>query len=119
MTPQVAVSSEYLSTGVALVGFVVRMGEQMRFQVRALIETSIAHRTFVRRLLHVQNLVHGQRSRLAETLAALGTFEWLFLGVDVSGMKETEKEKKTTLSKKYRITMYQQQPVVVVAFFFL
>lgn len=76
----------------------------MRLQVRALIEASIAHRTLVGRFLHVQNFVYGQRPRLAETLAAFGAFEWLFLRVNIS---ERGQEKKNTRCKKYRITTSQ------------
>lgn len=56
----------------------------MCLQVGPLVETATAHGTLVRRLLHVQNLVHGQGARLAEALAALGALEWLLFRVDVS-----------------------------------
>lgn len=64
----------------------------MGLQIRALIEGAIAHGTLVRRLLHVQNLVHGQGARLAKAFAALGALEGLLLGVNVpdGGREQTK-----------------------------
>jgi hypothetical protein len=57
----------------------------MCLEVGALIETAVAHGTLVRRLFHVQNLVHGQSATLTKSFPALDAFEWLLLGVDVAG----------------------------------
>lgn len=62
----------------------------MSFQVRPLVERPAAHGAFVWGLVHVEDLVYGERTRLAETFAALGAFEWLFFTVDVSETKENE-----------------------------
>jgi hypothetical protein len=58
---------------------VVGVREQVRLEVGALVETATAHRTLVWGLLHVQDLVHGQRPRLAEPLATLTALERLLL----------------------------------------
>jgi hypothetical protein len=79
VSAQVAVASEDLSATGALVGFVVRVREQVRLEIRALVEGARAHRTLVRTLLHVQDLVHGQGARLAEPFAAFCALEWLLL----------------------------------------
>lgn len=57
MSPQIAVPSEDLSAGCAMIWFDVRVGEQVRLQVGPLIEAPIADGTLVRRLFHVQDLV--------------------------------------------------------------
>lgn len=57
--------------------------EKVGFQIAALVKASSAHGTFVGRFLHVENLVHGQGTALAETLAALAAFEGLLFAVDV------------------------------------
>ena len=59
------------------------MREQVCLEVGPLVEAATAHRTLVWGLLHVQDLVNGQGSRLAEPLTALATLEWLLLRVDV------------------------------------
>lgn len=56
----------------------------MRLQIGALIEGPRADWALVRRLLHVQDFVHGKGAGLAETLAAFRTFEWLFFTMDIS-----------------------------------
>lgn len=56
----------------------------MGFQIWALVEAAIAHRAFVRRLFHVEGLVHGQCARLAKTFATFSAFEWLFFRMDKS-----------------------------------
>jgi len=84
VSAQVAIAAENLPARVALVGLVVGVREQVRLQVGALVEGARAHRTPVRRRLLVQNAVHGQGARLAETLAALRASERLLLRVDVS-----------------------------------
>lgn len=66
----------------------VGVGQKMRLEIRSLIEAAVAHGAFVRRFFHVQDLVNGQRSTLAESLAALDAFEWLLLRVNVSGRKK-------------------------------
>ena len=83
MTSQVAVPAKQFGAASTLIGLVVGVGEQVRLEVGALVEAPAAHRTLVRRLLHVQDLVHCQRTRLAEPLPTLSTLEWLLLRVDV------------------------------------
>ena len=76
---EVAIAPEHLTAGATLVGLVVGVREQVCLEVGALVETAAAHRTLVWGLLHVQNLVHGQRPRLAEPLATLTALERLLL----------------------------------------
>lgn len=96
--PEVTIPSEYLAAGDAVVRLDVGVREQVRFEIRALVEAAAAHRTLVGRLLHVQDLVHGQRSRLAESFSAFQTFERFLLRVDVSAhrFEGWEKEKEET-----------------------
>lgn len=63
------------------------MREEVRLQIAPLIEATSADHTLVRRLLHMQDLVHRQRSALAEALAALGALERLLLAVYVAKIK--------------------------------
>ena len=49
--PQVTVSPEHLFALVALIRLVVSVSQKVGFQVRPLVETPLAHRAFVRRLL--------------------------------------------------------------------
>lgn len=84
MAAQVAVAPEHLAAGQTVIRLDVGVREQVRFQIGALVEAAIAHGALVRRLLHVQNLMDGQRTRLAETLAALEALERFLLGVNVS-----------------------------------
>lgn len=58
----------------------------MSFKIGPLIKTSTADGAFVWRFFHVQNLVHRQSPRLAETFAAFRAFERLFFRVDVSNL---------------------------------
>ena len=58
--------------------------KQVGLEVAALIEAARADRTLVRRLLHVQNLVHREGPTLTETLAALVTLERLVFTVNVA-----------------------------------
>lgn len=81
--PQVAVSTKHLAARGALVRLVIRVGEKVGLEVAALVEASRAHRAFVGRLLHVEDLVHGQCTALAETLAALAALERLLLAVNI------------------------------------
>jgi len=48
---QVAVAPEHFGAGMALVGLVVGVGEQVRFQIAALVEAATADRALVRRLV--------------------------------------------------------------------
>lgn len=84
MTPEIAIAAKDLATRGTVVRLDVGVCEQMRLQIGALIERSIADGTLVRRLLHVQDLVHGQRARLAESFATFGALEGFLLGVNVS-----------------------------------
>ena len=67
-----------------LPGLDVSVRQQMGFQVGPLVEASLTNWTTVRGLLHVEDLVNCQCSRLAETLSTLITFEGLFFGVNVA-----------------------------------
>lgn len=58
MPSKVAIASKDF-TATAVVGFDVGVGQEVSFKIRALIEASIAHGTFVRRLLHVKNFMDG------------------------------------------------------------
>lgn len=60
----------------------------MSLQVRSLVKALIADGTLVWRFFHVQNLVDSQCSGLAESFSALGAFERLFLGMNVSVNKK-------------------------------
>lgn len=51
----------------------------MRFEVAALVEAALAHRTLVRRLFQVQYLVDGQGARLAKPFAAFRALERFLL----------------------------------------
>ena len=64
------------------------MCQQVGLQVGALVERLAARGTLVRRLLQMEDLVHGQSPRLAEALAALCTPERLLLAVNIP---ETDK----------------------------
>lgn len=69
-----------------MVRFDVGVGQQMRLKIRSLVEAPAAHGTLVGRFLHMQDLVNGQRPRLAESLSAFQAFEGFLLGVDVSAI---------------------------------
>jgi len=99
VTPKVATAAEEFGTAGTFVGLVVGVGEQVGLEVGALVETAAAHRTLVRGLLHVQDLVHGQSPRLTEPLATLSAFERLLLRVDVPA---TETAVKKTLLPVYQ-----------------
>lgn len=86
MPPQIAVPTKHLATRGALVRFVIRVREEVGFQVAALVEASRADRAFVRGFFHVEDFVHGQSTALAETLAALAALERLLLAVNVPAM---------------------------------
>ena len=81
---QVTVAAKDFSTLGAVVGLDVRVRQQMRLQIGALVEGTAARRALVRRVVHMKNAVHGQSARLAEAFAAVLTLERLLLGVDVS-----------------------------------
>ena len=51
VSPEITISSEDFVALVALVGFVVGVGEQVSLQVGTLVEAALAHRALVRRLL--------------------------------------------------------------------
>lgn len=85
--PQVAVPTEDLAAGGTVVGLDVRVRQEMCLQVAPLIEAPGADGTLVRRLLHVEDLVHRQGPALAESFSAFRAFERLFLAVDVPGNK--------------------------------
>lgn len=56
---EVAIASKYFAARVALVGLVVGVGEQVGFQIAALVEAASADGAFVRRFFGVQDFVHG------------------------------------------------------------
>lgn len=56
----------------------------VRLQVGALVETAVADRALVGRLLQMRHLVHSEGARLAESLATIGALEGLLLRVDVA-----------------------------------
>ena len=62
VSPEIAISSEYLPTLIALVWFVIRVGEKVSLQIGALVELSLTDGTLMRRLFHVKDLVNGQGS---------------------------------------------------------
>ena len=49
--PEITIPSEDLVVLVALIGLVVSVSEKVGFQIRPLVETPLAHRALVRRLL--------------------------------------------------------------------
>ena len=79
MSPEITVSSEDLFALVALVGLVIGVSEEMGLQVGPLVEAPSADWTLVWGLLHVQDLVHSQCSRLAKSFATFTTLEWFLL----------------------------------------
>lgn len=81
MPPQITVSAKHFAALRTVVRFDVRVGQQVRFQVGSLVERPTANGTFVRRLLHVQDLMDGQSARLTKTFATLGALERFFLAV--------------------------------------
>jgi len=88
VSSKIAVSTKHLTAGRTFVRFVIRVREKMSLQVAPLIETSGTDRTLVRRLLHVQDLVHRQSATLAEALAAFATFEGLLLTMNIPEEEE-------------------------------
>ena len=60
----------------------------MSLQVGSLVKVPMADRALVRGVVHVEDFVNGQRTRLAESFAALGTLEGLFFGMDVTMIPE-------------------------------
>ena len=83
MPSQIAIASKNFAAGSAMIRLDVRVSEQVSFEITALIETSSAYRTLVRRFLHVKDFVNGQCSTLAEAFATLTAFERFLLAVDV------------------------------------
>lgn len=88
VSSQITVPAEDLAAGGAVIGLDVRVREKVSLQVAALIETTRADRTLVRRLLHVQNFVNSQGPALAKSFAALGAFERFLFAVDVPAIEE-------------------------------
>ena len=84
MSPEIAISPENFPALIALVRLVISVSQQVGLQVGSLIETSLADRTLVWRLLHVEDLVHRQRSGLTETFPTVRTLERLFFRVNVA-----------------------------------
>lgn len=85
---EVAIAAEHFAARRTVIRFDVGVRQQVRFQVGPLVEAPAAHRTLVRRLFQMQDLVHGQRARLAKPFAALQTLERFLLGVDVPVAKQ-------------------------------
>lgn len=84
VSPQITISPKNFSATIAFVRFMIGMGKQVGFQVGSLVERPGADLAFVRRLFHMEDLVHGQGPGLAESFAALVAFERFFLRMDVS-----------------------------------
>lgn len=59
VSAQIAVSPKHFATGRTLIRFHIGMRHLMRFQVRTLIETALADRTFVWRFFHVEYFMDG------------------------------------------------------------
>ena len=70
-------------------GRVLHVRQQVGLEVRPLVEGLVAQVALVRRLVHVQHLVHGERPRLAEALAAVLALERLLAAVDVPGTEQS------------------------------
>jgi len=81
--PEITIPSEDLVALVALIGLVVSVSEEVGFQIRALVETPLAHWALVRRLLHVKYTMDCQCPGLAESFPTFCALEWLLLGMDV------------------------------------
>ena len=79
VSPEITVSPEDLFALVAFIGLVISVSEEMGLQVGPLVETPTADWTLVWGLLHVQDLVHSQRSRLAKSFATFTALEWFLL----------------------------------------
>jgi len=84
VSPEIAISPEYFPALIAFVRLVVSVSQQVGLQVGSLIETSLADRALVGRLLHVKDLVNRQGPGLTESLPTVGTLERLLLGVNVA-----------------------------------
>lgn len=56
----------------------------MSLQVGSLVETLVANWALMRRFFHMQDFVHRQSPRLAETFPTLGALKWFLLRVDIS-----------------------------------
>lgn len=87
--PQVTVPPEDGTAGGTFVGFQVRVSEEVSLEVAPLVEAPPAGWALVGRLLHVEDLVDGQRAALAEAFATLAAFERLLLAVDVPEKDKT------------------------------
>lgn len=84
VTAEITIATELLATLATIEWLDVGVREQMGLQIGPLIEASTAEMALVRAVLLVQYLVHGQRSRLAESFTAVGALEGLLLGVNVT-----------------------------------
>lgn len=56
----------------------IGVSQHVGFEIGPLVEGFGADGAFVGRFFHVEDLVHRQRSGLAESFTALGAFEWFF-----------------------------------------
>lgn len=91
--PQVAVPPEDLAAVWTVERFDVGVRQEVGLEVAPLVEGSAACGALVGRLLHVEGLVDGQGSRLAEAFTALSAFKGFLLGMDVPGIGRTMKKK--------------------------
>lgn len=89
--PQVAVPPEHLAAVGTVERFDVGVRQEVGLEVAPLVEGSAAGGALVGRLLHVEGLVDGQGSRLAEAFTALSALEGFLLGMDVPGIVRTIK----------------------------
>lgn len=92
----------------------ITMSQQVSFQVRSLVETLVADWAFMRRFFHMQNFMHRQCSRLAESFATLGALKWLLLRMNIPEKTENKNQTKETLTSRGENTtkhiQYKQTP---------
>lgn len=62
VSTQITVTTELLTTIRAVVRLDVSVGEEVSLEVGTLVETTSTGRTLVRRVVHMQNSMHRQRS---------------------------------------------------------
>ena len=84
VSSEITIPAEDFLALVAFIWLVIRMGEQVSFQVGPLIKAATANGAFMRGLFHVKDLVNGQGSRLTKTFATFCAFERFLLGMNVA-----------------------------------
>ena len=86
VSSQITIPTENFGTGDTFIRFHVRMRQEMCLQIGALVKSTGTNGTFMGGLFHVKDLVNCECPRLTESLATLGTFEWLLLAMDVPAL---------------------------------